>query len=82
MIAVVFVFSILGFLTVPLAFASVHQNVIRIGTRGSPLALVQANYVKQLLIEKFPKVDVQIKEIMTKGDSILNQVSSHTCKCI
>ena len=55
--------------------ALVQNNLIRIGTRGSPLALVQANYVKQLLTNKYPSMKIQIKEIMTKGDSILNQVS-------
>jgi hydroxymethylbilane synthase len=53
-----------------------NRNVIRLGTRGSPLALVQANTVKQMLESKFPALTVQIKEIMTKGDSILNQALS------
>jgi len=55
---------------------NMNRNVIRLGTRGSPLALVQANTVKQMLESKYPTLTVQIKEIMTKGDSILNQALS------
>lgn len=53
-----------------------NRNLIRLGTRGSPLALVQANTVKQMLESKYPSLTVEIKEIMTKGDSILNQALS------
>lgn len=52
-----------------------------IGTRGSPLALAQAYETKRLLGVHFPNEfgaedSVEIKKIMTKGDSILNQALS------
>ena len=54
--------------------------IVTIGTRGSPLALAQAYETKRLLGEKFPELAtegaVEIKKIMTKGDSILNQALS------
>jgi len=54
---------------------------VRIGTRGSPLALAQAYETKRLLGVHFPNElggedDVEICKIMTKGDSILNQALS------
>jgi hydroxymethylbilane synthase len=39
-----------------------------IGTRGSKLALWQANHVKSLLEKNFPKDDFQLKIIKTTGD--------------
>ncbi len=48
------------------------NNTIRIGTRGSQLALYQANLTKKLLLEKFPDVTVDIIIIKTKGDKILD----------
>ena len=53
---------------------------VTIGTRGSPLALAQAYETKRLLGLAFPELAddgaVEIKKIMTKGDSILNQALS------
>lgn len=48
------------------------QNTIRIGTRGSQLALYQANVVKEELSLKFPNLQFQIVVIKTKGDKILD----------
>jgi hydroxymethylbilane synthase len=45
---------------------------MRIGTRGSQLALWQANWVKEQLIRKHPDLDVQIHTIKTTGDKILD----------
>lgn len=45
---------------------------IRVGTRGSNLALIQTNWAIDRLKEKFPKVDFEIKVIKTKGDKILH----------
>lgn len=45
---------------------------IRIGTRGSALALYQANWVKQSLEKKHPQVTVALKRIKTTGDKILD----------
>ena len=41
---------------------------IRIGTRGSALALWQANYIKQALVHAFPQLSVTIHVIQTQGD--------------
>ncbi|MEM4410009.1 MAG: hydroxymethylbilane synthase [Candidatus Caldarchaeum sp.] len=43
---------------------------LRIGTRGSLLALWQAEYVKKLILEKFPEASVSITPIRTKGDKL------------
>lgn len=45
---------------------------IRIGTRGSKLALFQANWVKSELIRLFPGLAVDIEIIKTRGDKILD----------
>ena len=44
----------------------------RIGTRGSPLALWQANWVKTQLELKWPGLAVELVPIKTTGDKILN----------
>jgi hydroxymethylbilane synthase len=49
-----------------------NKNTIRIGTRGSQLALYQANLTKKLLLDKFPEAIVEITIIKTKGDKILD----------
>ncbi|MDO4467252.1 MAG: hydroxymethylbilane synthase [Bacillota bacterium] len=41
-----------------------------IGTRGSKLAMVQTNYVRQRLEEAYPEDSFEIKVISTKGDRI------------
>ncbi len=48
------------------------ENMIKIGTRGSQLALYQANLTKKLLLDKFPEATVEIVIIKTKGDKILD----------
>ncbi len=48
------------------------SNSIKIGTRGSNLALYQANLVKDQLSEKFPDKHFEIVIISTKGDKILD----------
>lgn len=48
------------------------EHTIRIGTRGSQLALYQANVVKEELAQKFPELNFQIVVIKTKGDKILD----------
>src|SRR3990172_13361641 len=45
---------------------------IRIGTRGSQLALWQANWVKGKLSEWNPVIEVEIHKIKTTGDKILD----------
>lgn len=48
------------------------KNTIRIGTRGSQLALYQAEKVKATLENLFPELQVELKIIKTKGDKILD----------
>lgn len=43
---------------------------IRIGTRGSPLALWQANWIKSLLEERYSGLQVELVRIKTSGDKI------------
>jgi len=43
---------------------------IRIGTRGSKLALWQANWVKERIEKRFPSAKCQLVKIRTKGDKI------------
>ncbi len=46
--------------------------MIAIGTRGSKLALYQANKIKDLLQANYPDKNFEIKIIVTKGDIILD----------
>ena len=45
---------------------------IKIGTRRSKLALWQSEWVKMKIEEKFPDIEVELVEIVTKGDKILD----------
>ncbi|MEK6589994.1 MAG: hydroxymethylbilane synthase [Nitrospinota bacterium] len=45
---------------------------IRIGTRGSQLALWQANWVKDTLEDWYPDLEIEIQKIKTTGDKILD----------
>ncbi len=47
-------------------------KIIRIGTRGSPLALRQSNWVKETLSGFYPHLRIVMKEIRTTGDKILD----------
>lgn len=49
------------------------NKVIKIGTRGSDLALWQANHVLGLIAEYFPSVKAELMIINTKGDLILDK---------
>ncbi len=48
------------------------NNKIIIGSRGSELALWQANYVKNALQKKIKNLEIEIKIIKTKGDKVLD----------
>ncbi len=48
------------------------MDKIIIGTRGSKLALWQANYVKNQIENRYKSVKVELKIIKTKGDKILD----------
>ena len=45
---------------------------LRIGTRGSELALWQTNHIKTLLEHSFPEISISIEIIKTTGDKILD----------
>ena len=47
-------------------------SIVKIGTRGSQLALWQANWVKSELNARHPQLDVELVIIKTKGDKILD----------
>ena len=47
--------------------------IIKIGTRGSKLALAQTGYVIEKLKEAFPEHDYQVEVIKTTGDLITNR---------
>ncbi len=49
------------------------KNTIKIGTRGSQLALWQANWVKNEIEAHFPKTRVEIIKIKTTGDKIVDR---------
>ncbi len=49
-----------------------ESKSIKIGTRGSQLALYQANMVKAAIEKKFSTIAAQIVIIQTKGDKILD----------
>jgi hydroxymethylbilane synthase len=50
-------------------------RLVRIGTRGSALALWQANHVRQALLDHCAGLDVQLVVIATGGDEILSHAS-------
>lgn len=52
------------------------NKTLKIATRKSPLALWQANYVKQQLQACHPKLSVELVKITTQGDKILNTTLS------
>lgn len=48
-------------------------KTIRIGTRGSKLALWQANHIADLLREQYPDTTVELVTFTTKGDKVLDK---------
>jgi hydroxymethylbilane synthase len=49
------------------------ESTVRIGTRGSQLALWQANHIKSCIENAFPGTGVEIIIIKTKGDQITDR---------
>ena len=49
-----------------------NRSNIKIGTRGSKLALWQANWIKTELKKNIPSLSIEIVVIKTKGDKILD----------
>jgi hydroxymethylbilane synthase len=52
------------------------RNTVRIATRASPLALWQAHHVRDRLMQAHPELDVQLLELTTRGDQILDRTLS------
>ena len=48
------------------------MDKIRIATRKSPLALWQANYVKNALAQQHPQMEIELVPMTTRGDQILD----------
>jgi hydroxymethylbilane synthase len=48
-------------------------DIIKIGTRGSELALWQANHVADLLRRAYPNTTVELVTFTTKGDKVLDK---------
>ncbi len=46
------------------------MKIIKIGTRGSPLALRQSGWVKEALAELYPRLEIEMTIIKTSGDKI------------
>ena len=46
--------------------------ILRIGTRGSRLALAQSEWVREKLVERYSDIRVELVKIKTKGDKILD----------
>jgi hydroxymethylbilane synthase len=46
--------------------------ILRIGTRGSALALAQSGWVKEKIEERYPRLQVELVRIKTTGDKILD----------
>ena len=51
---------------------TVSKTTLRIGTRGSALALWQAEWVKVRLEHEWPDLHVELVPIKTSGDRILD----------
>ncbi len=49
-----------------------NSKEVRIGTRGSQLALWQANWIKSTLEHQYPDLEVSLVKIKTTGDKILD----------
>jgi hydroxymethylbilane synthase len=48
------------------------NSILRIATRKSPLALWQANHVKNALLAIYPDIQVEIQGLSTEGDRLLS----------
>jgi hydroxymethylbilane synthase len=48
------------------------KNLIRIATRKSPLALRQAEFVRQALLRVYPEIEVELIALITEADRLFN----------
>lgn len=49
-----------------------EKRIVKLGTRGSMLALWQAHHVKERIEERYPHIGVELVKIKTTGDKILD----------
>jgi len=49
---------------------ALNKKVVKIGTRGSALALWQATWIKNRLEDRYPEITLELIKIKTKGDKI------------
>lgn len=49
-----------------------EKRVLRIATRKSPLALWQARYVRDQLLQQHKSLDIELVKIVTRGDKVLD----------
>lgn len=47
------------------------KNILRIATRKSPLALWQANFIKERILSYYPSIQVEIHGVLTIADKML-----------
>ncbi len=47
------------------------QKILRIATRKSPLALWQANHIRDLLLQHWPMLQIELLPMVTSGDTFL-----------
>jgi len=47
-----------------------NKKVVKIGTRGSALALWQATWIKKRFEDRYPEITIELIKIKTKGDKI------------
>jgi hydroxymethylbilane synthase len=59
----------------------IQRAVLKLGTRGSKLALIQSEIVRAALLKLQPALDIQLEKITTMGDAVqdrpLNQVGGN-----
>lgn len=55
---------------------SLSSATLRIATRASPLALWQADHVRKLLLQADPALRIELLELTTRGDQILDRTLS------
>lgn len=51
---------------------AIKNNILKIATRNSQLAIVQANIIKDKILIQFPQLEVVIVPIVSTGDKLLN----------
>lgn len=52
------------------------QDILRLGSRESPLALIQTNMVAQTLHKAWPSLKLEVKTFKTQGDLVLDKALS------